>query len=225
MKLVHPDIRMQIAFQPGVVTELILEEQNFFAKYFFELYRQIHGEEGQFVLSEDGCILKINNYMDCIINPYDMNVNTKKILTKVHSEIKSEIHDTGLFLEYEELLVNIHQFASHITECIDTPLIYDAITDSGQILKLLNFKIAMDNTTRIVEQLVDYLKILSEYTEVRLLVLANIKSYISCEDMKYLQEICAYLKLSILLLENSEGYQIENSKKYIIDKEGCELYI
>lgn len=224
MKLVHPDIQMQIQIKLGTIAEMILENPNLFAACLSELYRQTQGEEGRFILSEDSNILKPGTYAECIINPYDLNVNKKKILTRVYAAIKNEVQDTDLYLEYEELLRNLHQFAEKVTEHMDIPLEYDSVSDAGILLKLLNFNIASEDTPQMVERLIDYIKILSEYTEIKLIILVNIKSYISCENMKHLQKICAYLKMALLLVENTEGYRIDGSLKYIIDSDGCEIY-
>ncbi len=224
MKLVHPAINMQIEFQPEVVSEVILENQNLFSGYLSELYGQIHGEEGRFVLSEDGTILKIGSCIDCVINPYALDVNAKKVLNKVYAAIKSEIQDTELYLKYEELLAALHQFAADVSEQMEVPLEYDVVGDAGALLKLLNFRIAADDTVQLAGRLADYFKVLVRYTEVRLVILVNMKSFIAQEDMEYLQEICAYLHLSMLLLESTEGYPLAGTVKYVIDKDGCEIY-
>ena len=53
MKLVHPDMQMQIILKEGIVHEWILESPALFSRFVGELVVQADGGEGIFVLSED----------------------------------------------------------------------------------------------------------------------------------------------------------------------------
>ena len=91
MKIVHPDYQMHIQLVEGEVISLIIESPPHFFRYIEELFGQFCGNEGRFVLSEAGSILKINKYMDFITNPFSISINQKNVINKVYALLKEQV--------------------------------------------------------------------------------------------------------------------------------------
>lgn len=82
MKLVYPDYTYQMNFIEGKVNVVVIENTSEFRHLIEEILMQIDGNDGRFVLSDNKEILKIPNNIQCIIDPFSLELNNKKILGK-----------------------------------------------------------------------------------------------------------------------------------------------
>ena len=88
MKLVHPDMQMQIILKEGIVHEWILESPALFSRFVGELVVQADGGEGRFVLSEDMEETKLSKVAEVIVNPFSVDINSRKMLSKLYGELE-----------------------------------------------------------------------------------------------------------------------------------------
>lgn len=88
MKFVHSDLSADILNDKNVFTEWILESPELYAKYLQELFSQQNGEEGQFVLSHKEKELNIAKSVEVIVNPFNVEINGRKILNKLYTELE-----------------------------------------------------------------------------------------------------------------------------------------
>lgn len=95
MKLVHTNLNTAVLSDKYVFTEWIIESPKLYAYYLQELFLQQNGEEGRFVLSDKEKELNIAKNMEIIVNPFQIEINGRKILNKLYAELdqlsKSEL--------------------------------------------------------------------------------------------------------------------------------------
>ena len=76
----------------------------------------------------------------------------------------------------------------------------------------------------LLEHLIRYIKLVVELLGVKLIIFVNLRSYLSdLQFRKLIQEI-KYQEIKVLFIENQEKVCIEGGMRYIIDKDGCEIY-
>lgn len=225
MKLVYPDYRFQIYFEESIVNVLVIENEKEFTHLIREIVQQINGYDGRFVLSEEDKILKVTNTIQCIIDPFNLEINSKKVLDRIYEKSKQDIMDTDLYLSQENMNLIINEFMNRVLEQSDYSLVYQDRFDVKNIFKLVDLKI-MKETCNLLEEIIDYLKVNSKLLNYDVFIFVNLKSYLSHEELTLFYKTIAYEKYKILLVENGlkESNRIECEKCFIIDKDCCEIY-
>ncbi|RDU22252.1 type II-A CRISPR-associated protein Csn2 [Anaerosacchariphilus polymeriproducens] len=223
MKLVSSDFSFQLELEESKVNLLIIENPIIFSKIILELLKQSEGNEGRFVLSQEGKVLKIEDNIFCIINPLELDFNQKNIITKLYSRLKEEIINTELLLENNSIYADIFQYIQKVIDTISYPLTYKADMEPNALFKLLNVKFE-EVQESLVERIIDYIKIMQQILGKKIVVLVNIKAYLSINELEQLYREAAYQKLNLIILESHLSSSLNNEVRYIIDKDLCEIY-
>ena len=224
MKLVHPEYSFQLEFIEGGAIELIIENPKAFTGFINELLFQLEGEEGRFVLSHEYDVIEINQRLECIINPFDLDANKKKIINKLYTLIKQEIIMSELMVEIGEAYHKFIEIINNIEGTVDYPLYYREDIDINNFLKFMDVKLQIDEGS-VLEKIVDYIKILHELMRYDIIVLVNIQSYLSHKELEGLLKHACYEEIHFLFIESMDrGNTNDNIKKVIIDKDLCEIF-
>ena len=83
MMLMHPTLERPIIFDDSV-NVLIIENKDQLADYITMLNSQIRGNDGAFVLSNEGKCLNSSNCIKVIVDPFNLDINVKEVLTQVY---------------------------------------------------------------------------------------------------------------------------------------------
>lgn len=219
MRLVNAEYGMTLELDENRATILIIEERKMRLRIIAELYRQCSGEIGNFVLSQDNQILKIQKMTDILLSPFSIDCNNRKILTKLYQEIQDcgnedfynekEKINSEILLLFDKIMLNV---SYNITTALDL--------DFVELCKLYNVQLEGAGETSI-EQLMDYIRVMSQLCGYKVFILLNFTMYLSREELKNLYEFAAYQKIYLLLIEYFMPALIANEKGCIIDEDGC----
>ena len=224
MKLVHPDYSFQLEFIEGRAIELVIENPKVFTGFINELLFQLEGEEGRFVLSHEYDVIEISQKLECIINPFDLDANKKKIINKLYALIKQEVIMSELMVEMGEVYHKFIEIINKIEGTVDYPLSYREDVDINNFLKFMDVKLQIDEGS-VLEKIVDYTKILHQLMRYDIIVLVNIQSYLSHKELEELLKYACYEEIHFLFIESIDrGNTNDNIKKVIIDKDLCEIF-
>lgn len=225
MRLLHNQFRFQFEFEENRKNLLIVERPEIFSKVVWELSEEAQEEESGFVLSENDKIIKKREYLNCVINPWEISLNEKKILNRLNEILKKEIQSSDLLLESNRIYALIEEFALHLLQNIDFELVYSDKTDVQNLLKFMDIRFN-DGQGTLLEKIVDYVKVSHELLGYQCFVFVHLLSYLSCYEMKKLYEYMQYQKIPILLLESRQPKDIkEFSNIVIIDEDACEIML
>ena len=224
MKLVYPDYTYQMCFIEGKVNVVVIENAMEFRHLIEEILIQIDGNDGRFVLSDNNEILKIANNIQCIINPFSLELNSKKMLDKIYALCKQEILDSELFIQQEQLFSDIMMFIEKVMEKVDYSLCYSDDIDIKSLFKLVSIRL-QDDHSGFLDRIVDYIKINNTLLGNRVFIFINLRSFLNENELELLYKTASYEKVFLVLIEahdfdNKSDYEI----KYIIDKDCCEIY-
>ena len=213
MRLHHNQFRFQFEFEENRKNLLIVERPEIFSKVVWELSEEAQEEESGFVLSENDKIIKKRENLNCVINPWEISLNEKKILNRLNEILKKEIQSSDLLLESNRIYALIEEFALHLLQNIDFELVYSDKTDVQNLLKFMDIRF---NDVKVSHELLGY----------QCFVFVHLLSYLSCYEMKKLYEYMQYQKIPILLLESRQPKDIkEFSNIVIIDEDACEIML
>ena len=222
MILAHPSINSQLCINDSNITEWIIESPELFTKYLCELCSQVNGSEGLFVLSEEDKELSISKVVEIISNPLTIDINDKKILTKIYNELQSLANDETMYLRTREIVSALQEYFYELEHNYETTLVIDEDIELPALFRVLGVKTESDSLD-FFEKLIQYIKIQNVILNKKLIVLVNIRSFLTNEQLEQLFLFMCHNEIKLLLYESIQRDFTESTKKYIIDVDQCEI--
>lgn len=222
MKLVHPELERQIEWLEHKECEWIIESPVLFATFLQELRGQAMGLEGQFVLSDENTVFDMSKDVEIIVDPLNLAINDKKILSKIYVELRKIAYGEDLYLKTQQLVNDIRHYFYELEYESPMMLDIDDEIDIQLIFKALGVKIE-ERECDFFENIIIYIKLLAEILKKKVVVLVNVRSYLTEKQIDELLECATYNEIRILLLESQQRTCNSRLKQYIIDSMSCEI--
>lgn len=218
MKLVNSRYNLDIEFEENISNTLVLENKQYMIDIVQNLMLQLKGDEGDFVLSDEKNI-KLDKEVEFIANPFGIDFNNKKIITKLFEQLSS------VASECDEDYNSINRKIVSVLDCVCNSVEYSNLEynleyEWKSLFKLYNVRVG-ENYGSLYEKIEEYIKVLSDILHMKLVIFLNIKEYLTKEEMNNLQKICFYKKIFLLLIESEERFTLVNEKTFIVDKDRC----
>ncbi|MEG2414208.1 MAG: type II-A CRISPR-associated protein Csn2 [Clostridia bacterium] len=137
--------------------------------------------------------------------------------------VESANDDMQVAENYQEICSKMMQLASKFEDMVDFQITYDESFSIEDIIKLLNVKFEEKAFDSVLDKLIDFVSVASEFSICEIIVFVNIKSYLSEAELKELYKCAQYKKVNLFLLENCNKTKIEGEKIVIIDEDKCEI--
>ena len=220
MKLMHADFAEPINIHSDVITEWIIESPELFSKYLYELTLQSEGTEGGFVLSTNEKELIISKTLSIIIDPITININDKKILSKIYNELQKTAINGEFYIRTKEITYLLQQYFLELEHNNDFMLSIENEIDLQGLFKLLGVHIEYESLSYF-ERFLQYIKIQNLVLSKKLVMLVNIRSYLTECQLQELFLFVRHNEIPLLLLEGMQRDFTNNTIKYIIDKDKC----
>lgn len=217
--LVNTFYDFEIELIENEVVVLSIESPNAYQKILHDLWTQYNGIEGSFILSENSKELKIPKNIECIYNPFSVNLNDKKILTKMYQELSSQ----GTSLLQEEGTVLRKSLINYFDQLLNTvpyDITYNFDFDLISLIKALDVQTDVSSDT-LIEQISSYMKLMQQLCGISIFVFNNLKGYFNESDLQLLYESARYNKINIINIEPIHTAHISGEKCWIIDRDLC----
>lgn len=186
MKLVHSGYDLAMELKENQINVLSIENKMAYSEILRDMWNQVQGQEGSFILSDKEKQLKISKEMECIFNPFSLDCNDRKILNKLHQEIKDQL-DSFQLEEAMTLNTNINKFLDGLLMKVPYALKYNPDFDLAGLLKLYNLEVESSGKT-VLERIVEYLRVMSKVCGVYNYFFIGLKQYLSKEELEKLYE-------------------------------------
>lgn len=223
MKLLQTEYGLCIDFEDCKKQVLVLENPEVFSEFVQEIYQQIQGEEGSFLLSNDNEKEVMPKKADIILNPVELEMNNRKVMNRLYEEMRV-ISDEYYFTEVSGIHAKIIEYFDELSLKLPYPIQYSMDMNVLTLFKLYDLKLEFEDLT-LFERILEYIKVLGMLTDVKLLVLVNIRDYFDDEKMNELYKCSTYYNVNLLLLEAVQRNTIEDERICIIDKDKCLIQI
>lgn len=223
MKLVYADVSGEIITEKKSFTEWIIESPGLFSKYLQELYEQCERKEGKFVLSDNDKELDLSKCVEIIGNPFAVDIKNRKILGKLYAELDELSGKEQMFEKTMRLTATVHEYILDLEQETNYILQFDNELEISALLKALGVRYEVIEDS-FFERIVRYIKIAADVLKTKLFVFVNIRSFLSDIQMMELVKEISYQDIKVLFIENQERDCLEGGFRYIIDKDGCEIY-
>lgn len=223
MKLVHSELSGELLKDKTIFTEWIIESPELFARYLQEFYGQYAKCEGKFVLSQDIKELDISKYVEIITDPFAVDLNGRKIINKLYTELNELSKTEMMYTKTLQLAQHIQEYLLDLESNTNHILQFNSEMDVTGLLKTMDVKIE-DYTEKFFERLVCYIKNVIGVLSIKVFVFINLRSYLTDNQMEELIQEITYQEVHALFIENQERTCLKGGIRYIIDKDGCEIY-
>lgn len=223
MKLASAELSNVVLSDKNQVTELIIESPDLFARYVQELVRQCEGEDGNFVLSKNDEIVEISKYMEVVINPFVIDINSKKILNKLYLDLDKLAMAEETYLQTRQIRQGLIEYLMELEQTSDYILDFEHEFELTAIFKAVGIKHEIIEEDYF-EKLIRYIKIVSQALSIKIITFINLRSYLSDAQMEQLLKEALYQEVQILLIENQERACLKETFRYIIDNDKCEIF-
>ena len=209
--------------EASAFSEWIIESPELFAEYVQELYMQCENDEGRFVLSEEENEINLSKVSEIIMNPLGLELNQKKIINKLYSELVKTSMSEVMYEKTAELTRYIANYIMDLEDNVDYTVQFSDRLDVSILLKDMDVKYE-ETEESLLEHLIRYIKLVVSLLNVRLIILVNIRSYLNDRQFDELIQEIKYQEIKALFIENQERGCAKGGVRYLIDKDGCEIY-
>lgn len=219
MKLVNAYYSVELDIIENQVTVLSVENPVAYSRIIGDIWHQTNGEEGSFILSDGDKIKSISKELECVFNPFSLDCNNKKVITKLYQELKSQA-DSILQEETAMLNSEIIKYLEKLIMTVPYNMKYNCDMDVTAIMKMYGMEI--DNRAEgLLENIVEYIKVVSQICGIKTFVFIDIKHYLTGEELEQLYEMVFYKKINLIIIEPVHTNKLDKEKCWIIDKDLC----
>ena len=192
----------------------MIESPGIFAEYIQELCVQLAGGEGHFVLSENEKEIDIEKHVEIVINPFSVDINDKRILSRLYKELSQKAFDENMYLYTQKVISVLNQYFAELEQQEPYFLTADTEIDMVAVFKAMGVK---------VENISQYMKLVAELLAKKVIIFVNLRSYMEIGQIEAVMKEAAHNEMAVLFIESSQKSFPKDVVQYIIDKDICEI--
>lgn len=193
MRIIYAKYGIDLCLEENKITTIVIENPLVMSEVIRDISRQVNGEDGEWILSEQDKIFSIEKSSQFINNPLMVNSNEKRILTRLYKELFEQAN-TLMYEEYTQINSYIVSFLVRLLDTVPYHLDMEIDMDLTGILKLYGVKMESDGVG-VLEVLIDYLRALSSICNIHVIWILNVKQFLTVEEVQQLYEFCFYEKI------------------------------
>ncbi len=182
--------------------------------YFYRVVKLLNDYFNNQDVEEELMITEKTNFK-IVTDYFNIELNDKKTINLILKNIKEHLDE----VTYDKLLKSyqkLNQTFQLALNNIDLPVTTEKDINIDNLIKLMNIKVIKeDNLLKNLYTLIDLITELQNYN---LLILINLKQYLSKEELDEYYKYAIYNNVALLLIDNkSYGIAQNYEKKLIID--------
>lgn len=221
MKLAHVNLENTFIFDDERMISWLIENSQTYYKYVRELVGQVQGEIGNFVLSDKGKTVKIESDVQIINGPFDISFNSKKISTMISKRLLKLAVEGENTLKLDEVSKVLNDYFSELLHELDLPVETEEFQEDS-IVKAISVK--AKESLIFYENLINYISLVLNLFNPKLLVIVNIKPYVCGDDFEKFMQFLMYEDINVLFVDFFNQEKVLNfSKTYFLDYDNCEF--
>lgn len=220
MKLKITGFNNELEFYDGKINILCIKDTKCFTNIIQKINYKIEGIENEeiFLLDDMNNEMKMQKEMLMIIDLFNIDFNSKKILGKLYDIISESIENSDN-TKIQNMLIEIRK--SIIDEINEFPFEFTMSdnVDIVNMLKLYNLKIdklAYETILEKIEFLIDLNTTLNIFS---IIVIPNLKIYLSQKELIELYKYSLYNNVNLLLIEKDINEKLDYEQVLVIDEE------
>lgn len=220
MKLVERKFGLEIELKENITSVIVVEKLELRLSIIESLYSEIMGKEGNWLLVENEMNYELTKKMEIILEPFSLELNNKKVKTKLYQDIKAISQDV-FYMQGIEVHSHICNYLENLLERVPYPVKYNEEWNVTEILKVYSVELE-EECDNMCEKLFNYIKLVNHVCGIDIFVIVNIKQYLTENQIIELYKLAMYSKIQLILIEfNMYSTKVDCEEIYILDKDGC----
>lgn len=219
MKLKINGFNNEINFESNNVAILEVKDTKCFTHIIEAINNAVNGEETNeiFLLDDEFNEINIVKETYMVIDLFNIDFNSKKILNKLYEKIADNIEKME-DIEFKNMLVNLRNYIIQEINELPFEFIMKDEPEIVEIFKIYNLKIDMLNYKKTVEKIEFLIDILATLKIATVLIIPNLKMYLSEEELVELYKYSLYNEINLLLIEKNSGRKLPYERILSIDE-------
>lgn len=219
MKLKINGFNNEINFENNNVAILEVKDTKCFTHIIEAINNAVNGEETNeiFLLDDEFNEINIGKETYMVIDLFNIDFNSKKILNKLYEKIADNIEKME-DIELKDMLVNLRNYIIQEINELPFEFIMKDEPEIVEIFKIYNLKIDMLNYKKTVEKIEFLIDILATLKIATVLIIPNLKMYLSEEELVELYKYSLYNEINLLLIEKNSGRKLPYERILSIDE-------
>ena len=224
MKLKINGLENEILFNENECNVLICKDKKFFRHIIETLNDKINGLESNeiFLLDDNNEEIKIDKSIYLVIDIFNIDYNNKKILNKIYNIISDRV-ELSKEIEMNDIIIKLRNYLIEEINEIPFEFIMKDELDVKEILKLFDLKIDKENYTNTIEKIELLIDIISTLKIADILVITNMKTYLTDEEIIEIYKYSLYNNVKILSIEKEFTSKLKYENILLIDQNFDEM--
>lgn len=219
MKLKLNGFENEIEFEEETVNVISVNNVECFRNIISSINSKILGEEINevFLLNDEKEELDMNKEVLMVLDVFNIDYNSKKILSKIYELIEEKIVMNQDF----EIDNKIFELRNYIVEEINELPFEFIMKDEIKImdiLKMYSLKIDSDNYNKLTEKIEFLIDIISTLKIAKILIIPNMKLFLTDEEVVEVYKYSLYNNVNLLIIERNDRKKLKYEKKLVIDE-------
>ena len=226
MKLKINGFENEIQFDEEYINVLTVNNSKCFSHIIGILNDKINGIESNeiFLLDEKNQEIKMDKKAYIVLDIFNIDYNSRKVLNKIYDIIAENIEKNQDY-EVEKMVMQLRNYIIQEINELPFEFVMKSELEIPEILKLYNLKIDDVNYTSILEKVEILIDIISTLKVTDILIIPNLKLFLSSEELVELYKYSLYNNVKLLLIERNNEEQLKYEKNIIIDENFCDFII
>ena len=199
--------------------EIIIENTTVFSDIIADFTHQTNGDQGSLLISSGDRIHIFEKTVEFITNPFDIDFSTSRLQKKLLAETSSFISE-----QYTENLATLNQtmidFWDSVLVSMPYNMKYDLSVDPSILAKSYNVSLNDDSTT-IVEHLINYIKVVHQLLGKTVFIFLGIKQFLSQQELVSFLDSVKYENIFLANVSGYQSYSLPSEHLFIYDYDCC----
>lgn len=181
--MLYKHLEGTLSWKEEEVPVIIIENIQFKNLFMNDLFLQSKtNNDAPFYISNEAIENDRLNF-EAIINPFELNVNHTTILNRVRKIFEGLVQED--YFELAELTKNINEYLNKLTLSLPVNIEWEGDLNIKRFIQLFEL-IVLDNSTTLLEKIVNYLQVNSQLGISDLFVFLNLKQFLTAEELDQL---------------------------------------
>lgn len=226
MKLKINGLENELQFEEDKCNVLICEDKKLFRHIIETLNDKINGLESNeiFLLSDANEEIKMEKEAFMVIDIFNIDYNSKKILNKIYDVISDRIEMTKE-IEVNDIIIRLRNYLIQEINEIPFEMTMKDELNIKEILKTFELRIDKESYTSVVEKIELLIDIISTLDIASVLIIPNMKSFLIEEEIVEIYKYSLYNNVSLVCIENIFLSKLEYENILLIDNNFDEILI
>lgn len=225
MKLKINGFDNEIDFNNDNINILEILNSKCFTNILQTLNDKINGIESNdiYLLDENREILNMSKEMYIIFDVFNIEYSSKKVLNSLYAIIENNIKKNQDYI-LEDMTIKIRNYLIEEVNELPFEFTMKQELEINELLKVFGLKIDNACYTTILDKMEVLIDIISTLKLAKILIIPNLKQYLSNDELVELYKYSLYNNLKLLIIERNSTEKLEYETIFTIDDDFNDSY-